>query len=59
VTELMVGMEAGQLRYQLIEGLQGLNHGLSCDDLVALAKELDQNGDCEISLHEFEAIIET
>jgi hypothetical protein len=32
---------------------------VSRDDLVALAKELDQNGDSEISLHEFEATIET
>eukprot|EP00602_Paraphysomonas_sp_CaronLab_P000745 CAMPEP_0185028368 /NCGR_PEP_ID=MMETSP1103-20130426/13987_1 /TAXON_ID=36769 /ORGANISM="Paraphysomonas bandaiensis, Strain Caron Lab Isolate" /LENGTH=511 /DNA_ID=CAMNT_0027562757 /DNA_START=365 /DNA_END=1900 /DNA_ORIENTATION=- len=42
---------------ELVDGLQGLKHGLSTDDLVALAHELDENGDGEISLHEFEAII--
>lgn len=43
---------------ELVEGLQGLKHGLTCDDVVALAKELDENGDGEISLHEFETIID-
>ena len=43
---------------ELVEGLHGLKHGLTTDDVVALAKELDNNGDGELSLHEFEAIIE-
>jgi len=42
---------------ELVEGLKGLKHGLTTDDLVALANELDANGDGEISLHEFSAII--
>ena len=43
--------------FELIECLQGLNHGLSYDDIVLLAKELDENGDGEISMKEFEAIV--
>jgi Ca2+-binding EF-hand superfamily protein len=42
---------------ELVDGLRGLKHGLSTDDIVALASELDENCDGEISLHEFEAII--
>ena len=42
---------------ELVDGLRGLKHGLTTDDIVALANELDENGDGEISLHEFEVII--
>jgi Ca2+-binding EF-hand superfamily protein len=42
---------------ELIQCLQGLNHGLSFEEIVQLAKELDENGDGEISMEEFEAII--
>ena len=42
---------------ELVDGLQGLKHGLTTDDLVALAHELDENGDGEISLEEFEHIL--
>jgi calmodulin len=42
---------------ELIECMQGLNHGLSYEDVVQLAKELDENGDGQISMSEFEAII--
>lgn len=42
---------------ELIQCLQGLNHGLSYEEIVQLAKELDENGDGEISMQEFEAII--
>lgn len=42
---------------ELVEGLKGLKHGLTTDDIVALAHELDVNGDGDISLEEFEAII--
>lgn len=41
---------------ELVEGLQGLKHGLSTDEIVALANELS-NEDGEITLHEFEGII--
>ena len=42
---------------ELVDGLKGLKHGLTTDDIVALANELDENSDGEISLQEFEAII--
>mmetsp|Transcript_6674 Transcript_6674/g.10943 ORF Transcript_6674/g.10943 Transcript_6674/m.10943 type:complete len:629 (-) Transcript_6674:29-1915(-) len=42
---------------ELIQCLQGLNHGLTYEEIVQLAKELDENGDGEISMKEFEAII--
>jgi Ca2+-binding EF-hand superfamily protein len=42
---------------ELIQCLQGLSHGLTFDEIVQLAKELDENGDGEISMKEFEAII--
>jgi calmodulin len=43
---------------ELVEVLRGLkNTGLTTDEIVALALELDANGDGEISLEEFEAIV--
>lgn len=41
---------------ELVEGLHGLKHGLSTDEIVALASEL-ANEDGDITLHEFEGII--
>lgn len=42
---------------ELITSLRGLKHGLSDDDLVQIALEMDEDGSGTITLEEFEAVV--
>lgn len=41
----------------MVQRLQGLNHGLSTEDLMQLVNDLDTNRDGEISLEEFKDLL--
>jgi Ca2+-binding EF-hand superfamily protein len=41
----------------MVQRLQGLNHGLSTEDLMQLVNDLDTNKDGEICLEEFQDLL--